>query len=109
MADRPERSPSPSVVGLFLRTWWMLIGNGALCVALGLMAFERDAFPSQLDAVFATLVASLLVVRLVDIRYFEGATAEGARATMEHFRRYVLRLLAGSAVGWGAASSLAAL
>jgi hypothetical protein len=109
MTDRPGPSPSPSIVGLFLRTWWMLIGNGVLFVVLALMASERSELPSRLDAVFAALVTSLVIARFADIRYFQGATAEGVRATMEHFRRYALRLLAGSAAGWGAANALAAL
>lgn len=95
--------------GLLLRTWWMLFGNGAAAVTLAVMAVEHDALPSRLDAVFVALVASLIATRFVDIRYFEGCTAEGARATMEHFRRYARRLLAGSAAGWGIANAVAAL
>jgi hypothetical protein len=55
------------------------------------------------------LVGSLIIARLTDIRYFEGGTADGARATMQHFRRYALRLLTGSAAGWGAANVVALL
>lgn len=112
MAERPDASPSPSpssFTGLLLRTWWMLFGNIALFVVLALMAFERDELPSLLDLGFAAVVASLVVARLTDIRWFEGCTAEGARATMAHFRGYVLRLVAGSAAGWGVANSVAVL
>lgn len=108
MADRFDVSPSrASLTGLFLRTWWMLLGNGVLVLALALMVLERDAPPSLLDAVFVALVASLIGARLADIRYFGGRTAEGARATMEHFRRYAVRLLTGSAAGWGLANAVA--
>lgn len=109
MADRHD-APSPSTfTGLLLRTWWMFLGNAGLAVVLVLMALERNELPSLLDAAFAVLVASLVFARLADIRWFDGATAEGARATMEHFRRYALRLLAGSAAGWGAANAVAAI
>lgn len=110
MADRPDASqPLSGFPGLLLRTWWMLFGNAALAVVLALMALERDELPSLLDALFLVLVASLVVARFADIRYFAGATAEGTRATLAHFRRYALRLVAGSAAGWGLANSLAAL
>lgn len=110
MDDRTNPSqPVSTFTGLFLRTWWMLFGNAALAVVLALMALEHDELPSLLDGLFLVLVASLVVARFADIRYFEGATAEGTRATLAHFRRYALRLVAGSAAGWGVANSLAAL
>lgn len=116
MSDRPDVPDSTShsdstspMAGLFLRTWWMFLGNGILLVVLGMMALERDELPSLLDAAFAAVVASLVAARLADVRYFGGCTAEGVRATMGHFRRYALRVLAGSAAGWGVANSVAAL
>jgi len=109
MPDRHEASPSMPAMGLLMRTWWMCIGNGALALVLALMAFERDELPTRLDVVFAVLVASLVAARFADIRYFKGATVEGVRATMAHFRRYALRLTAGSAGGWGVANAVALL
>jgi hypothetical protein len=110
MTERPDTSPPSSTLsGLLLRTWWMLLGNGALLLVLALMAFERSALPSLLDVAFVALLASLVIARFVDIRYFGGCTAEGARATMTHFRRYVLHLLAGSAAGFGLANAPALL
>lgn len=102
-------SPSRSVAGLLLRAWWMLLGNGVLVLVLAVMAFERSALPSRIDAAFAALVASLLVARFADVRWFGGVTADGARATREHVRRYALRLLGGSAAGWGVANAAALL
>jgi len=112
-ARRPKVSEEPSAqstfTALFLRCWWLLLGNGVLFLVLVFMALEREQFPSLLDVVFALLVASLISARLADIRYFRGRTAEGARASMEHFRRYLVRLLTSSAAGWGVANSLALL
>jgi hypothetical protein len=87
----------------------MLLGNGCLAVVLIHMASNRTQLPSLVDATFVTIVASLVVARLADIRYFDGCTAEGARATMRHFWRYSLGLLSGSATGWGAATAAALL
>lgn len=109
MSDRPDSSPSVPAFGLLMRTWWMFFGNGALILVLALMAMERADLPSRLDAVFVALVVSLVAARFADVRYFEGATAEGARATMADFRRYAARLTAGSATGWGVANSVAFL
>jgi hypothetical protein len=96
------------VTAFVLRTWWMFLGLMALGVVLAQMSFQRNELPSVLDAVFAALVVSLIAARLGDIRWFGGRTADGARATMEHFRRYTTRLLASSAAGWGVANTLAA-
>jgi hypothetical protein len=110
MDDRPDASQAlSSLTALFLRTWWMLFGNAALAIVIALMVLRRNELPSLLDAAFVAVIASLVVARLADIRYCEGATAEGTRATMEDFRRYAWRLVAGSAAGWGVANSLAAL
>lgn len=110
MPDRSDASAYPSTLtGLFLRTWWMLLGNFALGLVLAVMVFERDELPSLLDAAFVGLAASLVAARFADIRYFAGATAEGARATMAHFRRYAVRVLAAWGAGWGMANSLALL
>lgn len=109
MADRSDPQETPATLsGLFLRIWWMALGNAALLFLLLMMAQQRQELPSLLDAAFVVLVASLIVARLTDIRYFDGATAEGARATMDHFRRYAVRLLAISAAGWGVANAAAA-
>lgn len=110
MTDHFEVTPSQSTLtALLLRTWWMLLGNGCLAIVLVQMAFDRTQPPSLLDATFVAIVASLVVARLADIRYFDGCTAEGARATMRHFWRYNLGLLTGSATGWGAATAAALL
>jgi hypothetical protein len=110
MTDRSEAAPSQSTLtALLLRSWWMLLGNGFLAIVLVRMAFERQQLPALIDATFAAVVASLIVARLADIRYFDGCTTEGARATMRHFWRYSLRLLTGSAAGWGVATAAALL
>ena len=110
MPDRPDAHPSQSTFSaLFLRVWWMMLGNAALCLMLIHMTIQRERLPSWVDAAFLLAVASLLVARLADIRYFDSRTAEGARATMEHFRLYGVRLVGGSVASWGVANSLALL
>lgn len=109
MTDRSDVSSPTPVFGLLMRIWWMFLGLGALLVVLVVMAFERGDLPSLIDAVFAALVVSLVAARFTDVRFFEGTTAEGAPATMGDFRRYALRLAAGSATGWGVANAVALL
>jgi hypothetical protein len=110
MADRSKATSSQSTLtALMLRSWWLLLGNGCLAIVLIRMAFQRTQLPSLIDAMFVAVVASLVCARLADIRYFDGCTAEGARATMRHFWRYSVGLLTGSAAGWGAATAAALL
>ena len=110
MTDLPDAPRSQSTFSaLFLRVWWMMVGNAALCLMLIHMAIQRERLPSWVDAAFLLVIASLLIARLADIRYFDGRTAEGARATMQHFRLYGVRLVGGSVASWGVANSLALL
>ena len=44
--------------------------------------------------------AALPIVRYMDIRLFDGATADNQPATMSHWRRYTVTVLAVSLVLW---------
>ncbi len=84
--------------GCFLRVFWMAIGNAAL-LTLAWFIFQQDSF-SLLDGVYWAVVASLAGARHIDIARFGGLTVDGAPATMQHFRRYVLGLLLATAALW---------
>jgi hypothetical protein len=99
-----------SVLGLFLRLYWIMLGNGVVVIA----AFFPLAYP-QIPIAFPLAgfgfgVVSLIAARFVDIRYCGGQTADGAPASLDDWKRYV-RILVPSAllllgVVWGARAVL---
>ena len=99
-----------SVLGLFLRLYWVMLGNGVVVIAA--------AFPVMYPHIPVALplaglgfgVVSLVAARFVDIRYCSGQTADGTPAGLDDWKRYV-RILVPSAllllgVVWGARAVL---
>lgn len=84
--------------GCLLRLFWMAFGNLAL-VMMTIVIIERRAF-SAVDVAYWLVVLALVIVRYVDITRFAGRTASDEPATMRHFRRYSLGLLASAAAVW---------
>lgn len=98
--DSPPPAPAAKVgcLAAVARVYWMAIGNAMLFFCA--MYAARLQAPSALDALYAGLVALLLVVRWLDITRLGGQTAEGEPATTAHWRRYALRLVPISAGVW---------
>lgn len=99
-ANASEDQPPARVgcLGALARVYWMAAGNAFLFFC-AMYAARREA-PSALDGLYAGLVASLAVVRWLDIARLGGQTAEGLPATLAHWRRYVLGLLPIAAGVW---------
>ena len=89
--------------GCLARFYWMIVGNAALAfLALGIV--DQDWWPpTWRDAAYWAVVASLAVVRFVDIRLLGGRTGEGEPASEAHLRRYLVLLVAVAAVLWALA------
>jgi hypothetical protein len=102
----PVASPAAGVV---LRVFWMFFGNAALCFVLLWIAFESRGSLSLGDAAFVAVVGALLLARYLDIARYDGATAEGAPATMVHFRRYAAGVIVLSLAVWAVLHGSAAL
>ena len=100
-----SRRSTDSVLGLFLRLYWMMLGNGVLVIA-AVYPIVYPQTPAVLSlAGFGFGVVALIAARFVDIRYCGGQTADGSPADLEDWRRYV-RVLVPSAllllgVAWG--------
>lgn len=102
----PQES-SPNGLGCLCRFYWMLFGNALLFFLLVFIFVKRLPWPSVLDAAAAVVLASLVVVRYVDIRFLHGQTGEGSPATLADWRRYVLLLVPLGVAGWGLARAAA--
>jgi len=89
--------------GVMARLWWMLLGNAILAFSLIFIYENKGGFFHAADWVFWITVATLVVARYLDIRFFHGQTATGAPASMRHWVKYVVLLLALSATVWALA------
>ena len=101
----PDGRKTDSVLGLFLRLYWIMIGNAMLAITAALpVAYPRLSI-APLLAGYALSIAALIAARYVDIRYCGGQTVDGTPADLGHFRRYVTILLPISlllpAIAWG--------
>ena len=98
-----EQNPKAGqLTGCLVRLFWM--GAGNLILALAAIAIAQNHFgPFVLtwtDVLFWLTAAALPIVRYVDIRLLDGATADNQPATMSHWRRYTVTVLAASLVLW---------
>ncbi len=99
--------PEPAPIGcsgLIVRMLWLMAGNLALFV-LSFFIFQKHAF-SFIDVVFWAIVVGLIIIRRIDITRLNGLTSNSEPATVIHWRLYVIKLLAVSAVLWGLAHGI---
>jgi hypothetical protein len=97
MTEPTTATPSKqdTMTGCLLRLMWMFGGNMVLFF-LAIAIAQSDGWqPTWRDAAFVAVVVALIAVRFVDIRLFEGKDTEGKeQATMIHWRRYAVLLIA---------------
>lgn len=74
-----------------VRFIWLMAGNAALFLLTALIV-QRKAL-SSLDIAFWVIVCAVILIRFIDITRMHGLTADGDPASLQHWRRYVLRLL----------------
>jgi hypothetical protein len=84
----------------------MALGNVAMLAFAKAIHDHRGSFLSWADAALGAVIAAMLALRYVDIRYFDGCTAFGKAATMVHWRRYAVILIAVAAALWALAHAL---
>jgi hypothetical protein len=89
-----------------VRLIWMMFGNGALIICIGVIAAHKGSFLSVADAVFWVVVLALIWLRYVDITRMKGMTVFAQPATLSHWKRYVCLLLGFSLAAWAAAHTL---
>jgi len=92
-----------TALGFLARFWCMFFGNMFFAFSLIFLLFNKGGFFHPADWAFWITVGTLIAMRYVDIRFCDGQTATGRRASMADWTRYSAVLLAGSAVLWGMA------
>ena len=92
-----------TALGFLARFWWMFFGNMFLAFSLIFLLFNKGDFFHPADWVFWITVATLVFMRYVDIRFCDGQTATGKRASLTDWTWYTALLLAVAVVLWGMA------
>lgn len=87
--------PPTSLIGLFLTLYWSFFGPFLLLF----MAYQiiNDGNLWFWISLFWLDVVALGAARYCDIRYFNGMTTEGEKATLEHWKKHT-RILLGLAL-----------
>jgi hypothetical protein len=98
-SDNIPNQGQDSLLGLFARMFWSLIGN-AILFFLAAGIYRTQTAISIFDIEFLGVVLLLIIVRYLDIKYLKGVTVEGLPATMEHWRKYVKHILLISSGLW---------
>ena len=98
----PPATPTRNASSL-CRIYWMIFGNLALFVLLVLIFEKRIPFFSGIDVACGMILASLILVRYVDIRYLGGTTTDAEPTTLSHWRRYAATLTGIVVAAWVAA------
>ena len=89
-----------SILGLFAKFFWTLLGNAVLFfTAISILQHKGEILHTA-DIVFWVTVAVLIIVRYLDIKFWNGLTVTGLPASMAHWRKYVAILLICSATVW---------
>ena len=86
-----------------------MAGAAGLVVIAMIVGTETDGRLSLRDAAYVAIMVSMIAARYVDVRRYDGRTADGQRATMEHFRSYALTVLIASLAALGVAHAVAML
>lgn len=103
MTDRNSNNLSKSeeltsLGGMLARIYWMLAGHPAITISAFYIASGKS--PIIANIVFFLLVASVIMIRYIDINFYKGQTAEGEPATMKHWQRFSLIVLCYSSALW---------
>jgi hypothetical protein len=91
-----------SILGLFVRIFWMLLGNAILFFAALSIFQHKGEILHTADIVYWATTAALVIARYLDIKFWKGLTATGQPATMSHWRKYTVILLVCLTAVWAA-------
>ena len=102
----PNTDSSPPFLGAVARLYWMLLGNAGLSLLAFRIAQRGPERTWITDVAFWTVVASVVLVRYLDIVRLGGTTASGDPASLGDWRGYSWRLLLIALAVWIVAHAL---
>ncbi len=103
-APTPSQSGQAGCLSTLARLIWIMVGNFALVVLLGLIVLRKSF--SYLDAIFWAVVGFLMFIRYADIKWLKGQGADAQPATMKDWGKYSRLLVIVAGVAWALAHAL---
>ena len=94
------------VLARIVRLTWSILGNLLLFIILILIIVESQETGSTLDITFWFVVAGIILIRFVDIKVFQGHTADKEPATLKDWLRYSVGLILMSGFFWVVAHAI---
>ena len=88
------------ILAIFVRPFWMFLGLFALLICAANIFMGESKSTRTSDIIFWCLVAAMIIVRFLDIKFLDGQTATGEPASIKHWRRYAIVLVVISAAIW---------
>lgn len=86
----PDRGASKPASGCVLRLAWLLGGHAVLlCIAI-LIARDTQWTLTRKDIAFWCVAASVLLLRYVDVRWFDTRGVDGTPVTARDHRRFAV-------------------
>jgi len=99
----PERQmgdEQSTLLGMGARLWWMFLGDVLLAFCAIFIFRNGGVFFQTADWVFWIVLATLVLIRYVDIRFLGGCTGTGEPASMTHWIRYSIILTLCATAVW---------
>jgi len=100
------QSPPTSAVGCLARLTWLLVGNFALGFCSVLIALGPSGL-GLADIALWLCAGVVVAARWIDLTKYAGTTAEGAPATLAHWRRHAIIIGGATSSLWIAAHAIA--
>ena len=98
--EQTESTETTSIISIFLRVFWMFLGNIALGASALVILKNDETLFSAADLAYGVTIPLLIFARYVEIARYRGATAYGEPATITDWKRYTGWLLGIGLVGW---------
>lgn len=82
------------VLPILGRVFWLMLGPLLLVLMTFIIASTGNGWLTPADLVFFGILVALVIARWLEFRGGNPQTAEGQPATPEHFRRYLIVVIA---------------
>jgi hypothetical protein len=105
-APMPDESSSKSgCLSIIVRLSWIFGGISILVYCAVFIAMDKHR--GTMDILYWAIVAAIVLLRFVDIRFLKGETLDNKPATFKHWRGYVVKMSAAAAILFAVAKFIA--
>jgi hypothetical protein len=96
----PQAEHYDSIMSLFVRVFWALIGNVIAFFLLYAIANHKGPQFYLMDLIYFGTIAALIFARYIDIKIWDKTDDNGQPITMTNWRKYTLKIMIISSSLW---------